>query len=229
MVKQDAEGIFRFDAREDEDECVAALREIFNTTDIGQDYVANYRIEESADADANLVLNAAVRVAGGFQISVNDLAVALALLIETGQIRPKNFKAAVPFAEPKIDTRPRDKNGDVLSESQIRWREYRQWSETHTMDQCRARAKSDEGFGSFMHKNLTREFAAPGVLDAVTPIGQSQGAKRTPELLEFAKKFNKEKSENLRPKGGYVVLDGQQILHKDFVKTVDAAIAAGLI
>ncbi len=229
MVKQDAEGIFRFDAREDEDECVAALREIFNTTDIGQDYVANYRIEESADADANLVLNAAVRVAGGFQISVNDLAVALALLIETGQIRPKNFKAAVPFAEPKIDTRPRDKNGDVLSESQIRWREYRQWSETHTMDQCRARAKSDEGYGSFVRKNLEREFAAPGVPDAVTPIGQSQGKKATPELISFVQKYTKEPSSNLRPRGGYVSLAGEQIPYQSFLQQVDAATAAGLI
>src|SRR6266566_5576434 len=150
MVRQDSEGVIRFDARTDEDELVSALREVFKTTDIGRDYFENYRTETSADDDANLMLNAAVRVAGGFQISVNDLAVALSLLIETGQIRPKNFKAAVPFAEPKIDTRPRDKNGDVLSESQIRWREYRQWSETHTMDQCRARAKSDEGFETFM-------------------------------------------------------------------------------
>ncbi len=229
MVRQDSEGVIRFDARTDEDELVSALREVFKTTDIGQDYFENYRTDATADSDANLMLNAAVRVAGGFQISVNDLAVALSLLIETGQIKPKNFKAATPFAEPKIDNRPVGRDGKPLTDSQLKWREYRQWSESHSADQCRARAKDDEGYGSFMHKNLTREFAAPGVLDAVTPIGQSQGAKRTPELLEFARKYNKEKTENLRPKGGYVVLDGRQLLHKDFVKTVDAAIAAGLI
>src|SRR6266566_3063738 len=229
MVRQDSEGIFRFDARTDEDELVSSLREVVKTSDVGRDYFENYRTEESADADANLVLNAAVRVAGGFQISANDLAVALALLIETGQIKPKNFKAAVPFDEPKIDTRPRDRNGKVLSSSQLAWKAMREWAEVHTAAECRRRAVDDVEFSNFMRLNLQREMNASPVPDAVTPIGQSQGAKRTPELLEFARKYNKEKSENLRPKGGYVVLDGQQILHKDFVKTVDAAIAAGLI
>jgi len=228
MLQQDSEGIFRFDARTDEDELVSALREVFKTTDVGQDYFANYRTEATADSDANLVLNAAVRVAGGFQISVNDLAVALSLLIQSGQIRPKNFKAATPFTEPKVDTRPKDKNGNVLSESQLRWSEYRKWSETHTMDQCRARAKSDEGFETFMHKNLEREFAASPVPDAVTPLLQPQGKKATQELIVFAKKYYSEKSENLKPKGGYVVLAGEQLLYKEFVTTVNQMIAMGL-
>src|SRR5437899_13096853 len=98
MVR-DAEGTIRFDAH-DEQEVVSALKEIFNTTEIGQDYAENFRTEAKADDDANLILNAAVRVAGGFQICAHDLGVALALLIENGQIRPRNFKPAIPFEEP---------------------------------------------------------------------------------------------------------------------------------
>lgn len=46
-----------------------------------------------------------------------------------------------------------------LTASQKAWQEYRIFSETHSSLECELRAKNDEGYASFRHKNLEREVA----------------------------------------------------------------------
>jgi hypothetical protein len=46
-----------------------------------------------------------------------------------------------------------------LSSSQLAWQEFRVFSETHSMNECRARAVSDPGYASFMRLNTERELA----------------------------------------------------------------------
>src|SRR5207249_316265 len=150
-------------------------------------------------------------------ISIDDMVRALSLLIKVKEIRPRDFKLNTPIEAPEPDTRPRDKNGKVLSFSQLAWKSMRAWAETHGAEECRRRARDDEEFGNFMRKNLEREFAASPVPDAVVPVLQPQGKKATPALIEFARKYYAEKSENLKPKAGFVTLAGEQLLHKDFV------------
>ncbi|SRR6266480_2917876 len=228
MVTKDSQGTIRFDVA-DGDEALEAMNEIMGGTDIGQLYVEEYLIAEKLADDVTKILKAAVRIAGSTQISVDDMARALSLLIKVKEIKPRNFKPSAPIEAPEPDERPRDKNGKVLSSSQLAWKSMREWAETHTAEECRRRAKEDAEFGNFMHKNLEREMNASRVSDSVEPIGQPQGKKATSELVAFAQKYTKEPFNNLRPRGGYVSLAGEQIPYQVFLQHVDAATAAGLI
>lgn len=61
--------------------------------------------------------------------------------------------------DPRLDV-PQDEEPEEkpLTGSQKAWSEYRQWSETHSSNECRARARTDAGYAAFMRKNLEREF-----------------------------------------------------------------------
>ena len=71
------------------------------------------------DEDAEKILSAAIRVAGGELVSARDLVRALELLIDSGLIQPKNVAQSTQLEEPAEDTRPRDKNGKLLTTEQI--------------------------------------------------------------------------------------------------------------
>src|SRR5437016_5648511 len=147
MVTRDAQGVFRFDIA-DRDEALAAMNEIMGGSDIGQLYVEGCLTVESLDGDLTKVLRAASRIAGGPQISVDDMARGLSLLIKVKDIKPRGFKLNAPIEAPEPDMRPRDKNGKVLSSSQLAWKSMREWAETHSAEECRRRAKEDAEFGN---------------------------------------------------------------------------------
>src|SRR5438874_163115 len=228
MVTRDSQGALRFDVADEE--VLVAMDEVMSSTDIGQLYVEEYLTVESSSADIEKVKAAAVRIAGGPQISADDMARALSLLIENGQIRPKNFKVVTPVEAPEPDTTPRDKRtGKPLTEAQLAWGEMMRFATEASADAIRQRQHKDFRFVEFMQHHLRQEMRATPVADGVVPIGQSQGKKATPELIAFAQKYTKEPSNNLRPRGGYVSLAGEQIGYQDFLRQVDAATAAGLI
>jgi hypothetical protein len=130
------------------------------------------------------------------------------------------------IVEPEV---PRDRNGNVLSASQLAWKEFREFSETHSMQECRARARTDAAFGSFLRTNLERE--AQGTESTQFRIaGQHPGSPdisgSTSELIAFANEFRRTsmdqvrrlKSPTLNPLGW-----------DKYQKDLDAALAAGLI
>jgi hypothetical protein len=199
---------------DDRTEIVDALKEIM-LTPIGQEYKANYYVGERADDDLAKILRAAQLITGRDRITVNAMLKGLELLIDSGQLAPKEGFVPTPeLSEPEPDTRPRDRNGELLGPQQIAWSEYRAYAESHTSDECRQRARSDSGFASFMSKNLQREMAG-GVGDAVTPIGTpTSRVAPTQELSDFARKYQVEPSQNLRPKGGFVTLARVQQVHR---------------
>jgi hypothetical protein len=54
-------------------------------------------------------------------------------------------------------------------------------------------------------------------------------ANQDAELKDFADKYNRERMDNLRPKGGVVVLAGEQMPWSEFQSKFNAAVAAGFI
>src|SRR6267143_5507682 len=63
----------------------------------------------------------------------------------------------VPTIEPVIEPEvPKDKNGNVLSESQIAWGEMTRWSQTASSRQIEDRRRIDPAFESFYKTNLRR-------------------------------------------------------------------------
>jgi hypothetical protein len=227
---RNTEGQFTFTVG-DRYEVVNALKEIF-LTPIGESYKQNFYTEERGEEDLEKILRAAKLVVGGPNITVAAMTRGLELLIDSGEIQPKDFTPSTPLEEPVEDTRPRDKNGKLLNESQLRYKEYREFSERASMAEVNKRKQTDAGYASYIRKQLASEMNQP-VGDAVIPEGQAN-AQRTSsqvsgDLVNFVHAFRAELSQNLKPKGGYVTLAGRQIPYSHFIEQVDAATAAGLL
>jgi len=218
---------FTFTA-ENAQEVTDALREIF-LTPLGEDYRDNYYTKERGDDDLEKILNAAQLVAGGPNITVRNMEQALRLLIDSGEIKPRDFETATPLEEPEEDTRPRDRNGKLLTDVQIRWSEYRQFAETASMADINKRKVTDPSFASFVRKNWERQLAQP-VGDAVVPVGTpTSRVAPTQELIDFARKYQVEPSQNLKPRNGVVILAGEQIAYGRFLDLVNRSTACSLL
>ncbi len=229
MIQRDSQGQIRFHYEEDDNEVASALKNILANTEVGRDYKANYNTNATGAADYVKILNAAVAIAGGPMITEDILLHALTLLIDSGEIKSKNRTQAVQLDEPEEDTRPRDKNGKLLTPQQIQWSSFRQFAETVSMAEISRRKASDPEFANFVRKNLEREMAQE-IGDRVEPAGQSTTKTRVnQELTEFARKYNQEPSQNLRPRGGFVLLAGEQIPYPQFIELVNKATAARLL
>jgi len=130
------------------------------------------------------------------------------------------------IVEPEV---PRDKNGNVLSESQIRWSEYRQFSETHSSADCKTRARTDAGYGSFYRKNLERE--AQGTESTQFRLAGQQPSKPdasgvSQELLNFADEFRRTSMDEVRRRKSPTL---NPLGWEKYQKDLDAALAASLI
>ncbi len=228
MITRNQDGEIVFSADET-DELKGALKEMF-ATEIGKIYKKDYYVEQRADADCDKLVTAAQQIAGGSMISSRYLVHALTLLIDSGELKPKNLVQAAQLEEPEEDLRPKDKNGKLLTPEQISWGEMSRFAATATADQVRQRKNIDGKFREFIQTNLRREMQEQPVGDAVTPAGQSATkAKASAELVRFAQNFIKEPSANLRPKGGYVTLAGEQITWPAFNDLLSRASAANLL
>lgn len=227
-VRRDNQGEIIFTTDEDK-EIEGALKEIFNTTEVGQDYKKNYYIKARCDEDYDKLVAAAIQIAGGPFICGRHLQHALTLLIDSGEFKPKNFAPAAQLAEPEEDLRPRDRNGKLLSEAQIAWSSMRQFAETASMAEINRRKASDPEFANFVRKNLEREMAQE-IGDRVIPAGEPEKkSKANAELIEFVQKYNRTPSDALKPRGGYVKLDGELLLHSTYLSLVERAAQARLL
>ncbi len=103
--------------------------------------------------------------------------------------------------DPRFDV-PQDEEPEErqLTGPQKAWSEYRQWSEEHSSSECRARARVDAGYATFVRKNLEREFVAE-VGDAVTNLNVRQApAKRIvpTDVQKFAEDYRTMSSETVK-------------------------------
>jgi len=209
-------------------EVVDALREIF-TTGIGRTYKRSYYTEERGDEDLEKILRAAQLVTGRSEVSARAMARGLELLIDSGELQPRDLTPAAPLEEP--EERPTDKNGRPLTDGQIAWSEMRRFAETASMVEISKRKSTDPAFATFVRKNWERQLAQP-VGDAVVPAGETNLLPRhTPDqhLVEFARKFQSEPSQNLKPRNGLVILAGEQLPYSQFIDLVNKATAARLL
>ena len=228
MIGRNEMGEITFTAG-DRSEIVDALKEIM-ASGIGQIYKRDFYVAERGDDDLEKILKAAQLIVGGSNITVAAMTRALELLIDSGEIQPRSFAPSPELTEPEPDTRPRDKNGKLLTEQQIQWSEYRQFAETASMAEINRRKQTDSGFANFVRKNWERQLAQP-VGDAVTPVGMSTLPRHdaSQHLVEFAKKYQAEPSQNLKPRNGVVILAGEQIPYLKFIDLVNKCTAAFLL
>lgn len=228
MIGRNAAGEITFTA-DDRDELASSFKEVLTGTAIGQTYRKDYYTKERSDDDAAEIIFAAQRVAGGPTITTKSLERALELLIDSGEIKPKHIAQAAQLEEPEEDLRPRDKNGKLLNESQLRYQEYRTWSETANSSERKLRTQSDPGYAAFVRKAYQAEMAHE-IDGAVSPVGQPTTKSRaSDELKTFAQKFLVEPSANLRPKNGMVSLQGELIPWPTFNDLLNRATAARLL
>jgi hypothetical protein len=229
MIRQNSEGQITFHAIEDSNEVISALDEVIQTTPIGRQYVSDDCVAADGSDGFKQIVEAAMQIAGGPTITAGNIAHALTLLIDSGELRPKKAKQSKQLAEPEVDTTPRDKNGKALTESQLKWSSFRQFAEQASMAEINRRKASDPEFANFVRKNLEREMSQE-VGDAVTPAGSPTANKRAnQDLVDFVRKYHAEPSQNLRPRGGFVHLDGQQLPYSQFIELVNAATNARLL
>ena len=171
-----------------------------------------------------------MQIAGGPAISSRHLVHALTLLIDSGELKPKNLVQTAQLEEPEEDTRPRDRNGKLLTPQQIAWGEMTRFAETATPDAIRQRRHTDQVFAEFVRTNLRREMQEQPVGDGVTPAGQlTTKARASQELVDFTSKYNREPIANLKPKGGFVTLGGEQMPWSTFNDLLNKATAARLL
>jgi hypothetical protein len=227
-IRQNNQGEVVFSTDEVE-EIESALKHIFNTTEVGQDYKKNYASMARIDEDYDKLVRAASQIAGGSYIHEGHLQHALTLLIDSGELRPKKVTPVAKFEEPEEDTRPRGRDGKVLTQAQIAWGEMSRFAETASMADINRRKATDQAFANFVRKNLEREMSQE-IGDRVETAGQATTKARvSQELTDFARKYNKEPIANLRPKGGFVTLDGEQIPWSEFQNLMNKATAAGVL
>jgi hypothetical protein len=125
--------------------------------------------------------------------------------------------------------RPRDKSGKLLTPQQIQWSSFRQFAETASMAEINRRKASDPEFANFVRKNLEREMSQE-IGDRVTPAGEPEKkSKANAELLDFVQKYNRTPSDALKPRGGYVKLDGELLPHSTYLSLIERAAQARLI
>lgn len=228
MISRNSDGDVCFTI-DDREELVSSFKEIFATTDVGRDYKTNYYTKDRADEDAAKMVAAAQQIAGGQNISTRHLTRALELLLDSGELQPRVAVQAAQLSEPEEDTRPRGRDGKPLSDSQLKWQEYRTWSETASSSERRLRTQSDPGYAAYVRKAYHSEMAQE-IGGAVTPAGEPEKKiKANAELVDFVHKYNRSSRDSLKPRGGYVQLDGQPLLYSTFISLVERAAQARLI
>jgi hypothetical protein len=155
-------------------------------TPVGREIVANkLRTNDNIYAIVGLAQERAGRV----EITIREAEAAAKELFLAGDLKPR-IKPVAQAPAPK-----------QLSASQQAWSEFRQWSESHTSEQCKQRARSEKAFGDFYRKNLEREFGNTQVGDAVVNVNQKAPTtkKSVPEdVATYAARYRTMSSDAVR-------------------------------
>jgi hypothetical protein len=129
----------------------------FRATDVGRQ-IKDAGLDTGENLDA--ILEDAQTQTGHEDVTMREFEASARRMWLIGDLKPKQKPVEQPPA-PK-----------PLTASQQAWSEYRIFSEAHTSSECKARARVDAGYASFMRKNYEREFAASSVGDAVVNLNE---------------------------------------------------------
>jgi hypothetical protein len=233
MTRNEETGEILFDLQNDQ-EWIDALKSLFKETEIGQQYKSDYYVKENSQSDADQLLDA-VEILFPLEdnhASLNQLAAALRNLLLSGAIQPKDKAEEEPLEAPQVDLTPRDKNGRALNESQLRYQEYRQWSEEASSAEVNLRKQSDPGYASYVRKSLQAEMSSTSVGDSVENLNanrQPQNSGVPSDVRAYATKYRtmsaadvrKELSPGMNPWGPAAAKEANRLF--------EAAVADGLI
>jgi len=158
--------------------------------------------------------------AGRVEITIPEAEDAAKELFLNWELQPKRKRAEEPPA-PK-----------PLSSSQLAWSEYRIFSESHTSAECKARARVDAGYATFVRKNYERQFAASPVGDAVVNLNEKTPTTKkavATDVVAYAARYRtmsadavrKELSPGMNPQGPAAAAEANRLF--------EASCAAGLI
>jgi hypothetical protein len=193
----------------------------FRATDVGRQ-IKEAGLDTGENLDA--ILEATQAKFDREEVTLPEFTLVARQLWMIGELKKK------PVAPVPVDNTPRDKNGKPLSESQLRWSEYRQFSESHSSSECRARARTDSRYRDFLHTNLVREFAEQPVGDAVVAVGtqavRQDKTRVTQELREFAQAYRLAPTSEVKKLSSPAMNPNGYELYR---KNIDLCIAAGLI
>jgi hypothetical protein len=118
-----------------------------------------------------------------------------------------------------------------LTASQRAWQEFRVFTDSHSVAECKARARADEAYRKFLHTNLERELGdGTQVGDAVVAVGtqavrQDKSIRITQELNDFAIAYRQMSAAEVRKNSTSATNPNAA----DFVRNTELAIAAGLL
>jgi hypothetical protein len=161
------------------------IRAFLEMSEIGQRLVAKglatgenlNKIQEAADVSENPIT----------MEQFVDVAKRLYLL---GELKPKQTPAEVVK--------------ETMSPSQKAWSEFRIFTDSHSVADCKARARTDEAYAKFLHTNLVREMGnGSDVQDAVmgvgtAAVGQDKTIVITNDLRKFAEEYRHTSAADVR-------------------------------
>lgn len=206
-----------------------AFREATQTA-VGQEFMAKY-FDKARDAEYTDLWRRAT-IAYVYKVSIEDADSVERPFVTTQQVYDalKLGMAAGIFR--KLKTAPKLQEPAPVQDAPRRLsteEEFTEWSDTHSSTECRQRAQKDAAYGAFYRGQFVAEINSTQVPDAVIPAGDPRkNVNQTQTLRNFAAMVQKEPCENLKPRGGYITLNGEQVPYSDFRELVDRCANAGL-
>jgi hypothetical protein len=190
--------------------------EEFCKTPVGEQIVAN-GLKTTVNMEA--ILELAQKTNGHEDVGLKEFEVAAKQLFLAGDLQPKQEPVAQAPA-PK-----------ALSSSQLAWQQFRDFTETHSVAECKARARVDEGYRKFLETNLRREIGSTPVGDACVSVGttavrQDTSIRRTEDLRAFADAYRRTATAEVKRLSSPLT---NPLGHAQYVDLLDACIASGLI
>jgi hypothetical protein len=187
----------------------------FRTSEFGSRLVS-----EDLDTGENLdaILEAAQTQFGSEEINMQQFVSVAKSLWMLGELKPKPAPVAqAPAQKP-------------LSTSQLAWQEFRNFTESHSVAECKARARTDAAYGKFLHTNLQREMNDSPVADGVVAVGteairQDKTIRINEDLRAFAISYRTMSSAEVRKNSNQLTNPNAT----EWNRKVDLAIAAGLL
>jgi hypothetical protein len=120
---------------------------------------------------------------------------------------------------------------EKMTPSQKTWSEFRIFTDSHSVADCKLRARTDESYAKFLHTNLVREMGNGNVPDAVVAVGtaavrQDKTVAITNDLKKFADEYRHTSAADVRRLSSAALNPNGYQLYK---MKLDECIASGLL
>jgi hypothetical protein len=157
---------------------------------------------------------------GDHEVTLEQLSAVIEQLIA---IRDPAIVPAEPEPAAVVDNRPRHADGTFKHSFQI-------FTETHSSRECSALAETNRDYAEWRREQMRRQTAQEGAFKIVgAPTRVATDADRQ-VLGEFVKLYNAVPAQQLKPRGGFIVLDDAHRYNvQQFEHLIEQASAVGLL